>query len=487
MIVGREEEIARFRTLLGKGRAQFVALYGRRRVGKTFLIREMLEPVAETFFYVAGRHRGSTATQLMLFQKSFEATFLKNNRVARFRNWDEAFESLTTQLLLRKEVTDKPLVVVLDELPWLATPRSSLVSTIDTYWNTHWQQIPQLVLVVCGSAASWMIRKIVQAKGGLHNRLTARMRIEPFRLPDVRSFLQSRGCKWSDREVVELFMALGGVPYYLDLVKPKMSVAQNIGTLCFSGGELVEEFKTLLASLFRDSSHHGKILSAIAQKHYGLTRGEISTLTKTPLGGRLSTWLEELVEAGFIERFPFFGRREHDAQYRLIDEFTHFYYSWMSRAPKGSLAEDGQKYWMSVQGTPRFASWAGYSFETLCLKHHRAIKSILGFGDVATTAAIWAIAPDKVTGREGAQIDLLFERADKIITLCEIRYAPGPLAVGKSFLDELQQRANIFREATRTKKRIQWAIITPYGVKSDISSQDSIQGVVTGEDLFRAN
>lgn len=505
MIIGRKTELAKLKQISQSSKAEFIGIYGRRRVGKTFLIREFFKPIAGVQFYAIGIYKGSKADQLKGFKKQLEETFYNGQSIADLHSWDDAFALLTKNIKNHlKSNKIKNILIFLDELPWLVTHKSGFIQALDFYWNTTWKDIPALRLVVCGSAASWMIKNIIHAKGGLHNRLTATLRLLPFQLSEVQSFLENKEIRLPEKQIIEIFMALGGVPYYLDLVKKGYSATQNIGAICFGNGELRSEFDKLFSSLFTDSVNHQRMIQALGKKNTGLTRSQLLEATGLPSGGKFTTWLSELEQAGFIEEFIPYGSVSKNSSFRIIDEYVLFYLKWIRAAPKGIFAnfgnnpggaDSGTEYWSLQAQTPAFKTWSGYAFENLCMKHHFKIRAALGFSAVATQVGSWRYAPPPISEKkrseriasskqEGAQIDMLFDRADQVITLCEMKYSSAPFIITRAYYNQLQAKLDLFREKTKTTKAIFFVIVAPMGVRENEYSKKIISAVLTMKDLF---
>jgi AAA+ ATPase superfamily predicted ATPase len=485
-IIGRENELERLQDLFDTERAEFIAMYGRRRIGKTYLIREFFSQQAELFISVSGRRKGTTKEQLSLFQTAIEKAFFGGERIPQFRNWMSAFEQLSTSLRVyatnqQKQKKIKKVVLVLDELPWLATPRSKLLDALDHYWNTALKDIPGFKLIICGSAASWMLDKIVLDKGGLHNRLTASMRLLPFTFDEVKEFLSYKGLKLSIQQAIQLHLVFGGVPYYLDLAPRRKTATEIVEQLCFGNGELVSELEKLFASLFQSSKEYLKIVTVLGKKREGVSRGELMANLQLPSGGELSGRLDELREAGFIEELVPYGRQSRDVYYRLIDEFVLFALRWMKKSPKGVMSQ--KTFWSEQTQTPAYASWAGYAFENLCIKHHELIRHKLGITGIRAEVGSWRyVAKNK--NEKGAQIDLLFDRSDGAITLCEVKYTKGRYTFTKQDSEELQRKEAIFVSKTKTNKQIQWCMICNGEFKENEYSKEILTKFISLEKVL---
>ena len=487
MLVGRDKERRILDAMLASPEAELVALYGRRRVGKTTLVREHLEPLADTFVHVTGEKDASAAVQLHGFKRELERVFYGGAPLPPLASWREGLRLLAD--LVERAVASRPdgrVVVFLDELPWLSTPRSGLLQALDHVWNTRLVRVPQLCVVLCGSAASWMLDKLVHAKGGLHNRITRRMRLEPFTLAETREYLVARGLRWEPQQVIELTLALGGVPYYLRHVRRGGSAAQNVAALCFGkDAPLADEFTRIFASLFGEAGAHEQLVRAIASRPRGILREDLLAKTARTSGGGLARQLRELEEAGFIAAFTPYGRKSKHTAYRLIDAYSRFYLTWVEKAPRGLLATTGPQHWQGQSTSPGYRSWSGHAFEALCLEHAPAIQRALGLQQVPAQVATWhAVAPAGQRPRMGAQIDLLFDRADGVITVCEMKYAAEEFVVSKDYARDLHARLDLFRERTGTKKQLSLVLVTPYGLRRNLWSEDLVEEVITAEALF---
>lgn len=484
-IYGRNNEIRILGNLYNSDRPELMALFGRRRVGKTFLIKQFFAGKEDgVLFSVIGAKDGTFREQINHFTDQIGAIFLHGIVPQAGKNWNETFKILTEAI--RSVPKDKKVVLFFDELPWMATKNSKLLQNIDYYWNQHWSNDNRLKLIVCGSSASWIIQKIIKNKGGLYNRITRKMHLEPFKLNDSKHFLKQSGVTLNNEQALLLYMVIGGTPYYLSYVEPGLSAMQIIEQLAFSRhGLLFDEFDNLFASLFDDHEDHIRIIRAIANQRYGIGQNELlKSLGKSLLGGTGKQKLKELEEAGFIISFkPHFHKRQ-GMYYRLTDEYTAFYLKWIEplrEMLQGQALDKGN--WLSMQNSPEWYTWLGYAFETVCYKHISEIRKALSI-DPGAFANSWRYAPRKGDEGRGAQIDLLFDRRDGVITICEIKYTKNSFVVDKQYAEILQRKIKVFKEKTRTKKQLFMALISANGVKDSMYSEELISGIVTLDDLF---
>ncbi|SHK82460.1 hypothetical protein SAMN05444266_101267 [Chitinophaga jiangningensis] len=470
-LIGREKELNLLDKAMNSETSQFIAVYGRRRIGKTFLIREAFQQ--KFTFYLTGVANTNLQQNLSNFHRAIQKYNL-GEPVSVPQNWFDAF-ALLEELLLKS--THDRKVVFLDELPWLDTAQSGFIQALDYFWNSFASARKDIILIVCGSAASWMINTLIHNKGGLHNRVTLRIRLEPFSLKECEIFFQRRGGVFSRYQIVQLYMVLGGVPFYLDHVDVSMSAAQNINRLCFQrDGLLTEEFNDLYTSLFNKAERHLLVIEALSKKVRGLTRSEIIDYTGLPNAGSTTRILRELEESGFIRKYSPFGKREKSSLFQLSDFYSLFYIRFI----RGNhLYEENT--WLNGLESPQHRAWSGYAFEQVCLAHLAEIKNALGISGIQTTSSSW------INSGEGnkRQIDLVIDRKDDVINICEMKFSASPFTIDKKYQEELQDKIDTFRAATNTNKAIFLTMITTFGLVRNMYANGLVQNNLTLEDLFR--
>ncbi|MDF3054769.1 MAG: hypothetical protein K0Q74_676 [Gammaproteobacteria bacterium] len=486
-IVGRQAELAILEKFFSSRKAEFLGIYGRRRVGKTYLIRNFFKKKTRYFFNSTGIYNAPIERQLAEFVKEISRVFYKEIELKEKNNWFDAFELLTASL--QKQVPkDKKIILFFDEFPWMATHRSKLLQALDFYWNRYWSQDKRIKLIICGSAASWIIKNIINNKGGLHNRLTRTMKLDPMDLGQTKAFLHNSGIKLNFNHIVQIYMVTGGIPYYLSRIDPGLSATQAIEALAFTKSSfLLNEFDNLYSSLFDDSEIYIEIVRAIAKKKYGLGQEELfNQIENLSKGGTVIEKLKELEDAGFLISFKPYGHKKKGIYYRVIDEYSLFYFDWIEPIKKTLLSKSLQKgYWQKIQKTANWHNWAGYAFEAICYKHLVQISKALSLSPTAIPNA-WRHSPVKNSGERGAQIDLLFDRDDDAITIGEIKYTEQPFVIDKQYAETLKQKIEIFSKITRVRKQIFLAMISANGLKDTVYSEEMVSGVVTLEDLFKS-
>ncbi|GHT20223.1 hypothetical protein AGMMS4957_06460 [Bacteroidia bacterium] len=468
-MIGRKHERGQLTGFVEAEKSEFIVIFGRRRVGKTYLVREFFND--KFAFYHTGMANSNADTQLQNFNASL-------NRYGSMRypivdNWFDAFEQLIH--LLSQKKTKSKKVVFLDEIPWMDTPRSGFIAALEHFWNGWASAQKDMLLIVCGSATSWMTDEILKNHRGLHNRVTQQIHLQPFTLAECEEYFAHRGMELSRAEIVENYMIFGGIPYYLSLMKKELSVTQNIDNLCFStNAPLKNEFDNLYASLFRNYENYVKIVEALSTKTKGLTREEIIESTKLANGGSFTRTLNDLELCGFIRKYRGFDKKQRESLFQLSDFYTLFYFNFL----KNNLFDDFH-YWTNAIENARRRAWSGYAFEQVCLAHLPQIKQKLGIAGVLTKTASW-----RSNNKENAaQIDLLVERNDRVINLCEIKYAVDEFVIDKQYDEILRKKRASFREETKTRKTIHITMITTNGVRHN-QYWGNIQSEVTMDDLF---
>ena len=469
LLIGRNREIARLNEYLDSDRSEFIAVYGRRRVGKTFLIRHVIGDKA--CFSLAGMENAEMKDQLNNFYFSMRKY---SSSVPRPSSWIEAFFLLESYL---ENLPDGRKIIFIDELPWLDTVRSSFVAAFEHFWNAWAEPRDDVKLIVCGSATSWMTDHIINNRGGLHNRITHQIYLPPFTLSETEEYFKSYGFSYARKEIAECYMVMGGIPYYYSLMSSKESVAQNIDRLFFSRqGELNNEFTNLYRSLFKKSDEHIAIVTALAVKAKGLTRNEILMTSNVSNNSKFTRSLDELEKCGFIRSYVPFMRTKRDLLYQLTDAYSLFYLKFQ----KENIYQD-EKFWTLSFNTPRINAWRGYAFENLCLNHVPQIKLALGISGVQSRVCSWVCKPED--NQKGAQIDLIIDRADRTVNLCEIKYYDTPYKITKQHAEELDNKLHAFIHKTATTKSIILTLIATYGIQQNQYS-GSVHSVITLDDLF---
>ncbi len=483
-IIERRDETKLLDDFLKSNRAEFLAVYGRRRVGKTYLIKNYFSHQKNCIFLpMTGIQNGTFSEQKTTCCKQISQVFYNGVTLETPETWLQVFELL--HKAIESVPKNKKIVLFFDEFPWMATPRSRLLQALEYYWNQHWSNDKRVKLIICGSLASWIIKNIINNTGGLYHRVTYRLELWPFNLSETKAFLVKKGMHLKNEQILLLYRVTGGIPLYLDRVKKGLSANQLIDELCFSkNGLLVDELEELFKSLFLDSAIYIKLTREMAKHHCGITKVELAKKLEISQSGSLGERLQALEDAGFIMSFLPYQHRERGTYYRVVDEYTLFYFRWIEpnlRSIKRLSSVKG--YWVEKTKTPSYQAWNGHSFESICYKHLSIISKKLGIS-ATSNPYTWRYTPAKGKAERGAQIDLLFDRDDKCITLCEIKCTEEPFVIDKQYVEKIKQKMAVFQNITRTKKQLFFAMISSAGVKKNMYSEEFVQGIVTLEDLF---
>ncbi|GHT02703.1 ATPase [Bacteroidia bacterium] len=466
-IVGRKKEIELLQRIVESGEPEFVAVYGRRRVGKTFLIKEFFNN--NFTFYFSGSENASMKAQLENFQIAFQNYF--NTTIPTPRSWTIAFEWLRKGISNSKKRGRK--VIFIDEMPWMATMGSNFIQAFEYWWNTYASSNPDILLIICGSSTSWMLTKIIKNRGGLHNRVTRQIPLQPFTLKECEEFATKQKALIDTNQILDYYMILGGVPYYWKHLDKSKGLPQNIDNLFFNNdAALKEEFAEMFNSLFKHSEKYMTLVITLGEKRMGLTREEIVDLSNLSDGGSITKMLEELEQCGFIRSYYGFGKKQRDKIFQLIDLFSLFYLNFIH----GKRNNDEQ-YWTNNFSTSKHNTWRGYAFEQVCLWHIPQIKHKLGISGVSTNYSSWR------SMENAAQIDLVIDRNDRIINLCEMKYSKDEYTITKEYNDVLRKRYALFTDETKTRKTVHTTMITTLGVKHNMY-RGNIQSEVILDDLF---
>ncbi len=473
-VVGRKKTIKRFRDRLTTKKAELIAVIGRRRVGKTFLIKYAFEK--EMLFHFSGLYQGKLEEHLDLFHQKIKQLSLTKEQLKKPKSWFEAFQQLS--IVIDKHLKKKPKVIFLDEFPWMATNKSRFLTAFTHWWNDYAVNKKGLIVVICGSSASWMINKVLNNKGGLHNRVTDKIILEPFDLTDTKELLKYKGIQISNYDIIRLYMAVGGIPFYLEQMNKGESYVQFIDRVCFSkDGILRGEYDNLFESLFEQSEKHQTIVELLNKFPKGLFREEIISKSGLASGGGMTNILEELEVSGFIKSNLPYGKKKKDKLYKLKDNFTLFYLKFV----RNSKLSEGNV-WEKIVSKPSFKSWSGLAFENICMYHISKIKEALQIAGIYTESSAWQHrGTDEMPG---AQIDLLLDRADNIMSMCEMKFVSEPFAITKDYSKKILQKKSAFNHFTKNRKEVFVTFVTTFGLIDNMYRKQIVQNELTIDDLF---
>lgn len=471
-MVGRVQERRCLDRCDGSDKSELVCVYGRRRVGKTFLVEQTLGPFFA--FHVVGSKDAATSSQLREF--GLELTDRGDPNPNPPADWREAFNRLY-KVITAPDAPRSPhgkAVVFIDEFPWFAKQRSDFLSAFSTFWNRRSTTGQKLLVVICGSATSWVIEHVLESAGDMAARVTESIFLKPFALAETKEYFDSRGFGWDERSLIETQMVFGGLPYFFSLMSPHQSLAQSIDRLCLRPrAQLRDETMILLESTMRRSRLYVELFALLAQHRYGVPKAEAMRL----LGHSTNQFIKataEAVKCGYVHEYKNLSKPQNPKYLMLVDPFILFHYRLIEPAHG-----DSPRSWADfVADQERYTAWRGNAFEIVCLQHVRQLKSALGIGGVLTKEYPWASA--RKAG--GAQVDLVIERADRIVNLCEMKFTDAPYELTSAVEQELVRKREVFREETGTRLALKTVLVSAQGTAGYHDSQ--IAQIITADDLF---
>ena len=489
MIIGREKEIAKLNELYHSGDAELIALYGRRRVGKTFLIDEVfrqrisfrhagLSPIDDRYATESER-KSRMKDQLKHFYRSLTSQGMKKSRLP--DSWLDAFYMLE-DYLMEKDDGESRQLVFLDEIQWLDTPRSGFMTGFEAFWNGWACHRPNIMVIVCGSSTSWILDKLINNHGGLYDRVTYQIKLEPFSLHECEKYFKENGFEISRYDITQAYMIVGGIPYYLKYFDRKLSLTQNIDLVFFrDNAPLRDEYDRLFSSLFTNPDTMKAIIEAAGSKNRGLTRQELIQKTGIANSGEFSNYLKALISGSFIMKYCSFGGSKRVEYYKLVDPFCLF----NLRFVKDSISGRRSVTWTNISESGGVTAWKGYAFENVCFNHIKQIKAALGISGVSTKESLWSKRGSDESAEEsdGTQIDLIIERKDNVVNMCEIKFCNDEFAVDKNYHFTLVRRRNFLSQAIPKRASVHNTLITTYGLKHNLYHGDFIH-TITLDELF---
>lgn len=477
-IIARRKEQDDLKRLYEDKHPEFTVVYGRRRVGKTFLIRQFFRDNFAFFHTALSPYEDISPEQLNKQQLiNFQVSLVKygDDNTLPPASWIEAFSRL--EALLEKKADGTRMVVFLDELPWLDVQKSGFIPAFEHFWNSWGSSRDDFMLIVCGSATSWIMENLMNNKGGLYGRVTSEIHLHPMTVAECSEFLTYRNIEFSLYDIIQCYMILGGIPYYMNMLRKDLSLAANIDLLFFNkDSRLANEFDRLMGSLFKHPENYIKAVRLLSGRRIGYTRGEIASETGIKSGGGLTTILKALEESDFITSYRPLISNTRKMRYRLTDNFILFYLKFSD----GKKAK-GDGYWSRFENTSELKSWRGLAFENLCFNHIPQIKNALGISGVYTETSCCIFSGND--GNRGAQIDLLIDRDDRIMNLCELKFSETEYVIDKDEEEKLRNRKQRLYEESKTKKAIHLTLITTYALKQNKYS-GIVQNVITAEQLM---
>jgi AAA+ ATPase superfamily predicted ATPase len=457
-IIGRKDEVKLLRTIEESKFSEFVAIYGRRRIGKTYLVDNLYEDKLISF---TGSYGMNDSYHLAEFSKILK---YKGD----INDWSDAFNMIE---FLVSNSDKKKKIIFFDEIAWIDEKEHNFLVNLERFWNTFASKRDDIILIVCASATSWMFEHILNNYGGLYNRVTRRIHLKPFDLVEAKQYCDFIGLNLSNQDIIDAYMIFGGIPYYFYNLQKGYSINQNINALFFkSNSSLKNEYEILFSSLFRLPGNYIKIMDLLSQKNRGLTREELAKQLNVSNGGELTKRLEELDACSFISKYPFYGKKIKGSLYKATDNFVVFYNKMIK-----SNVQYSEDFWIKEFRSPMVNTFRGYAFERVCLLHTNKIKELLKISAMNTREYYFR--------NEGCQIDLIIDRPDKCINICEIKYSDGDYELSKDEFQKIENRVDNFKKENVSKRSYLRTLITNMGFKnSDLNNR--IDNKIVLEDIF---
>lgn len=479
-LIGREKEVQELERLYRTDKSEFVAVYGRRRVGKTYLINQVFSD------RIVFRHTGITPVDInSRIEKSPMKVQLKaffrslNEQGGDFRkiphDWYEAF--LMLKELLEKKKNGKKRVVFLDELSFMDTRKSEFIPALSDFYNNYVSRQSDILLIVCGSATSYILNNLVNNHAGLYDRLTYQMKISPFKLKDTELLLLHNGWKLPRLEITKAYMIFGGIPFYLDYLNPDYSLARNIDNLIFrKEGSLRNEFSRLFSSTFTNAELTEKIVRSLFKKRIGLTKDELlKSLGKSDSPAFRNAVLA-LEESDFVLKYIPFGGKKKDERIKLIDPFCLFYLRFVDRN-----SAFNESFYSDNQFSQPVLSAQGYGFEDVCFNHIPEIKKALGISGVQ--CEVGPYFQKDTDNNKAYQIDMVIVRKDNVVDLCEAKFSLSEFELNLKGNQRLAEKISHLNELLPKRYIVQAVLLTTFGLKNSQYSS-TFQSVITLDDLF---
>ena len=476
-MIGRIKEQEELNRLYDRNQSDFVVIYGRRRVGKTYLVNNTFR--GRYAFHHTGlspvNEKGEKVTlndQLESFYLSLQMYGMKKS--AKPSSWLEAFFMLK-KLLTEKDDGSKQ-VVFIDEPPWMDTKRSRFITAFEEFYNGWCNERGNIMLIVCGSANSWIQNKLISNKGGLYNRITHKIKLLPFTLRECEEYFLSQNIQFSRYDITQSYMVFGGVPYYLGYMDGRLSLAQNIDRILFDENPLLKgEYDNLFTSAFDKPTKTREIVEYLFEKGIGYTRNEIAGKFKDVSGSELNKILASLEESDFLIKYIPFTDGKREEKYRLSDPYCLTYLNFI----KGK--RNKENFWQHNVNSSVLNIWRGLAFENVCYLHYPQIKKALEINGVEASMSMWI--KEKSDDSEGTQIDLLIDRADNVVNLCELKFYSGEFSVDYNYEEKMRTRDRLVMEKISRKKVVRNTLVTTYGLKKN-SYSGIFVNVITLDDLF---
>ena len=469
-MIGRQRELEDLTEYCRSSKAELICVYGRRRVGKTYLVENAFGGLFS--FSATGSEDKRDRTQLKVFHNALRQFGCQERYMP--NDWFDAFGRLRS-ILESADVArsmEGRRVVFLDEFPWFASKRSEFLFAFADFWNSWASRQDDMVVIVCGSATSWIIKNLFENTGSLYNRITRQMYIAPFNLHETEQMAESLRLGWSRDAILQCYMVFGGLPYYIDMLDRRKSLAQNIDALCLDvHGPLKREVPHLMEATLGNSPLHRDILRKLSTSKAGIRRKDLVDSLQDGNSGSLKRALDDLEKCGYIRKYKNRYEKRKPTVYQLVDPFLLFSFRFIEGKEPSS--------WSAFSGTQAYYAWRSNAFEIACLCHLRQIKHAIGISGVQTECFPWKSSMSD----PGVQIDLVIERADKVTNLCEMKYTDEEFSIDEEHEQKLRYKRQVFLDESKTGNVCLLTLVSAHDLKESIHSWD-IAATVTADDLF---
>ena len=470
MFVGRKKELSLLEESYLSSKSEIFTVYGRRRIGKSTLI-EIFARQKPNFFSFEGIEGQNSSFQIKHFtemlKKQLQDPLLSS---IQFQSWDAVFTYVSERLMTKTRPNEK-IIFFLDEIQWMAAGRSSFISLLKYYWDNYWKK-SNVLMILCGSIASFMVNKVVHSKA-LYGRIDHEILLKGLHPFEAKAFFADK--HKSTEEILKYYLILGTIPKYLEYINPSRSFQWNMNKLFFSShGSMINEIKKIFYSQFKESTIYFDIVKLL--KSGPLALSEICTRLKIKSGGGLKRYLTNLENAEIIRSHVPFNRKANSRlkKYVLSDEYLNFYFKYLE--PNLRIIEESESEKLFETLTKNsFDVWLGFAFEKFCIKHNSWLADLMGFKDDVLIASPYFERKD-----QRFQIDLVYLRADKVITICEIKHHTKPLSSKQ--IGEMQRKLQCLKIPNGYS--IETALISLYGPDKALNDSNYFDHYVSMDAIF---
>ena len=493
-MIGRKKEIKLLNEICDLEESSLVAIYGRRRIGKTYLVNHMFKKYRQDclFFEFTGAYDGDKRGQIDNFiDQVYEWFYVEPS--FEIKSWSDAFRFLkrTIDKEIKKRDSNEKVIVFLDEVPWIdRSNKGGFLSALGYFWNTWCEPRENVVLILCGSNSSWIRDKILKnARGSLYQRVTHQISMYPFDLKETKAYLlEQKGFMIDNKTVTDIYMIFGGVAKYLSFLNPNESSAENIDRVFFSiHGSMYREYDELFSSLFADKSDYYKsVIELLCTRRSGFSLSDISKAFNEKLGGKLRLAIAELEECGFIKGLSKYGNSVRGVNYMIVDPYILFHHKWIKGFSRNDIATLPNNYWLHKSSSQSYAVWSGYAFEIVVMVNIRLYLNAIGRLGFFSGVYHWQHMA-KSEDEQGAQIDMVVNYGNNIFDILECKYYNSEYVISKEYAKNIKNKLSMFKKYglySKQKSELRLVFLTSYGVKMNAEAHSLNISRVCLDDLF---